>query len=74
MKIYYYDAEVSHDGDIQREISDITQGDAAEIVNVETPSHGDHDYFVTISFKILDEKKFEEATGYTPSDFSSYEE
>ena len=73
MKIYYFDAQCSHDGDVQREIGDITRGDAAEIVNVEIPNHGDHDYFVTISFKILDERKFEEATGYSPSDFSSYE-
>lgn len=74
MKVYYFDTEVSHEGDIQREISDITQGDAAEILDVEVPTgHGDHDYYVTISFRIIDAQKFEEATGYSPSDFQSYE-
>lgn len=69
---YYYEEECEHEGDIQRSIADITQGDAVEIVKVDIPNHGDHDYYVTIYFKILDEKKFTESTGYKPSDFCCF--
>ena len=73
MKIYYFRAECEHEGDVDREVRDITRGGAAEIVDVDIPPHGDCDYYVTISFKILDEKRFEAETGYEPSDFCSYD-
>ena len=74
MKVYYFKTECEHEGDMDREIRDITEGDAAQIVDVNVPPHGDCDYYVTIYFKILDAQKFEEATGYSPSDFCYYEE
>jgi hypothetical protein len=72
-RIYYFRAECEHEGDVDREMREITEGDAAKIVDVDIPPHGDCDYYVTIYFEILDAQKFEEATGYSPSDFSSYE-